>query len=713
MSEEIAALLQQPEPQRERRQCVTLTLAAGILWSETRSRPSLESVHELAQSMREEQLRQAIEAEKQMNLEPRCEMVSAIEHELRVYVHDIVTAHHEKDFRCLAVFPLQDLQEVTVVVIRADHRGGLVVETIVGSQWVQGGPTIACLIWKGHMTLLQPPDDQAMTQLLETEDVTTTPALGFSFYWHSRHDQPRTAPFKLHCRLCQHGKRAGGNDPCVRRSSQLSHMAVLGKNRQATAMIVRQVRDLPDPLAGRLVLQEVFAGTGRISEAWAKAGHVCEPVELYADPMLQIGARPDHDLLAPEVRARLLRSVKEGKCNVAWLAAPCTSFCDWQQKNGGTRSFTLPCGGFPGPLQLTEAQGNTLGEFAADFFELMLDSGGFPVAESSGTSARYPKMWDLPRWQAILARDDVDWVQFPMCAFQLGPPDQDTAFYVHCTRVVFPKHEPLRTALLRQCPGVTPGHQHVPLKGARPGCSVSRCREAGQYAWNFVHTVVSVLQSTLTTGGGGGQTSSQDAHAGSGAGGGRFDFEFEWSGSEDEEEGGRGVAHPADVASVNPAVVAHPADIASVNPAVVANPADIAPVNSESGGEGAGGTAEGAGGGRSRSPTRVPSSASRPTAPTGGDYWIPHSPAYPYGCIVRRRNTPRSVLYVPSEIGLPTPLSHLRSTRRTILVTDRGVQVVIEDNWREEGEVNIGYGQWTGLTIFALRGQDLPAPDFP
>ena len=166
MTEEIAALLQQPEPQRERRQCVTLTLAAGTLWKEDGVRPSLEAVQERAQSMREEQLRQAVEAEKQMNCEPRSEMISAIEHELRVYVHDIVTAHHEKDFRSLAVFPLQDLQDVTVVVVRADHRGGLVVETVVGSQWGAEDPKIVCLIWKGHMTLLQPPDDQALEDLL-------------------------------------------------------------------------------------------------------------------------------------------------------------------------------------------------------------------------------------------------------------------------------------------------------------------------------------------------------------------------------------------------------------------------------------------------------------------------------------------------------------------------------------------------------------------
>ena len=124
----------------------------------------------------------------------------------------------------------------------------------------------------------------------------------------------------------------------------------------------------------------------------------------------------------------------------------------------------------------------------------------FPVCESTAASGRYPKQWNQPKWQAILQRPDVEWVEFPMCAFGLGPGGNE--FYVHRTRVVFPVHPPLRRVLNRPCPGVGPNHQHVPLKGARPGATVSRCTEAGAYCEGFVQAVVQCLQATLTGRGG-------------------------------------------------------------------------------------------------------------------------------------------------------------------------------------------------------------------
>lgn len=84
-----------------------------------------------------------------------------------------------------------------------------------------------------------------------------------------------------------------------------------------------------------------------------------------------------------------------------------------------------------------------------------------------------------------------------MCAFGLGPPGMEGHYYVHRTRLVFPIHRPLREALRRVCPGLGPKHQHVGLKGCRPGHEVTRCTEAGAYAWDFVSTVVQVLQATL------------------------------------------------------------------------------------------------------------------------------------------------------------------------------------------------------------------------
>ena len=159
---------------------------------------------------------------------------------------------------------------------------------------------------------------------------------------------------------------------------------------------------------------------------------------------------------------------------MGWVACLCTSYCDWQLQNGGSRTFDQPAGTGQGPLAEAEELGNKLSRFGARYFEAMLDAGGFPVAESSAPSGRYPKQWDLPEWKKILSREDVTWADFPMCAFKLGPPDSDNEYYVHRTRVVFPTHRPLAVHLQRPCPGVGPNHRHVALKGCREGTRVTR-----------------------------------------------------------------------------------------------------------------------------------------------------------------------------------------------------------------------------------------------
>ena len=222
------------------------------------------------------------------------------------------------------------------------------------------------------------------------------------------------------------------------------------------------------------------------------------------------------------MQSQYLTRAAQGPENVFWLASPCTSFCDWQLQNGGSRTFSNPLGGGRGPISEKETTGNRLAEFAAKLFETALEHGGFPIAESSGTSGRYPKMWDLPCWQRLLARPDVETVEFPMCAFGLGPPDSSHQFYRHATRVAFPVHPPLRQALTRRCPGQGANHQHVPLKGSRPGLDVTRCAEAGAYSQQFVDTIAEILLPTLqplvgpSSGGGSGQYHAGGAPSGRG-----------------------------------------------------------------------------------------------------------------------------------------------------------------------------------------------------
>lgn len=129
--------------------------------------------------------------------------------------------------------------------------------------------------------------------------------------------------------------------------------------------------------------------SGRSSLEWRRNGIAEEPVEVFEEPHEKKGYREHHDVTRKEVRERLLHEVREGDLGVAWLASPCTSYCDWQLQNGGSRTFDNPEGTGNGPLAATEATGNELSNFAADYFETLLDAGGFPLVESSAPSGRY------------------------------------------------------------------------------------------------------------------------------------------------------------------------------------------------------------------------------------------------------------------------------------------------------------------------------------
>ena len=823
MTETTAALMKVAEPVAERRQCVSLAVSAAILWRQTGSMPTIAEAKERARALREEQLRQALEAKVTMDGLGPNEMVSAVEHELQVYVHDIVTAHHEKDFRSFAAFVVADLQDARLIVLRADCRGGLVVETVLGSSWEPGGWNVVCLIWKGHMTLVQPPADFDFEEFLDREEPVQTPAMGFSFYWHSRHEQPPTAPGRIFCRLCHQGKKAGGRDASIlRRQSCLAQVATLagGHDHQQRMQVTRQV--ISPESSGALVLQELFAGTGRVSDAWRRSGGIAlTPVEVYSDPVHQQGYQSDYDLAKPTVQQTYLQAASDGDVSIGWVASPCTSYCDWSLQNGGSRTFDNPVGTGAGPMAFTETVGNTLSEFGALYFETLLDAGGFPICESSGRSGRYPKQWDLPCWQRILQRPDVDMVEFPMCSFGLGPIDEQGAFYHHQTAVVFPRHEPLRRALLRQCPGVGPHHRHVPLKGCRPGSSVTRCREAGAYSWEFVSTVVTVLQQSLVGGGlvptgphgkaggrgdldgeeapssadergdhsetGGRLHGGDDPHAERPRGDDRLLLEGDHTeGGQlsrgDSHDDGR-VLHPGDL---HPGVLLHPGDL---HPGVLpAHPG--AAYGLHHGGPHTGALHDGGrlphpgalhpgdlhhdgplphleglhpGGVRDgdrlprpgdlhdlvetdhgerglheeeseeweldddeptgiwSTPRAIPAPRDAGEAPDGGrrsrsprrrrgrrDFWDRHAPA---GLIIRRHGVPRERLYVPQELGLPIQLHQLRGVRKTVMLDRRGAKVVIEDYWRIEGEVNVGYGLWTGFTMFARIGYNFDDED--
>ena len=222
-----------------------------------------------------------------------------------------------------------------------------------------------------------------------------------------------------------------------------------------------------------------------------------EPIELYADPDARTGRRPDHDLLQTEVQEALLRRARDPEGPNVWiLEPPCTSFCDFQKINGGTRSFEEPLGG-EGGRRLTggEELGNQIAAYMATLFIAILDAGKFVMLENQARSGNYPKIWDTPMWKRLLTRSDVELIPWSFCAWDLRPingsPDQ---FYRKITLAACAKVNGLRQRLGRRCPGT---HVHVPLQGRRIGARISRCQEAGRYPDAFCNGLTDMLKDLL------------------------------------------------------------------------------------------------------------------------------------------------------------------------------------------------------------------------
>ena len=188
MDDELASLLQLPEPEIERRQCVTKVVAAGIL-SRDGGIPTEEAVSAFSLAIRKEQFNQASRALETMG--KPADRITAVEHELRVHAHDATKPRHDKDFRVLAAFVLEELAECKMVVLRKDYRGGLLIETISGTGNISWH--FWCGIWRGHMYLLVPPAGLDPTAWLAVKRsvILDTLMMGWDFYSATFSRRPR------------------------------------------------------------------------------------------------------------------------------------------------------------------------------------------------------------------------------------------------------------------------------------------------------------------------------------------------------------------------------------------------------------------------------------------------------------------------------------------------------------------------------------------
>ena len=392
-------------------------------------------------------------------------MITEAEAFVRHNTRDCLAPHHEKDYRVLQLFASKFMAGRALVVFRVSSTGHLEVDLLRGGGAVtQWGLVV---IHRGHMRALPLPSSRVQ-ELVEHFSalgrvVRDLEVCGWASYLEQGDGFGTMTLSKQHpcyrCRMPQTPCRAG--DAPV----------------DAPAWDPAKVPELPSkPLRERAsfssgpVVQEVFSGWGGWTAGLRHQGFTCaEPVELYEDPLTMEGMRPEHDLSDPAVAGRLRELAKAAPApdvpNIWQFGSPCTTFCDFQLLNQGTRSFSSPEGD---GTRAEELLGNQFADLCAELRESLYTCGREFAFESSALSGRYPKIWDLPSMRRMRHSTGARVVPMDMCAWYLGV-EEGTPGHFHRKRtwwLVSPGLYPwARLFLSRTWFGVGTSHVHVGLKG--------------------------------------------------------------------------------------------------------------------------------------------------------------------------------------------------------------------------------------------------------
>ena len=148
------------------------------------------------------------------------------------------------------------------------------------------------------------------------------------------------------------------------------------------------------------------------------------------------------------------------------------SFCDYQQNNGGTRTWGKPEGD---GTRDHEVQGNADAAFAAQLCQVLAENGRLFAPESS---APIPSCGTCPV-SGSCGRRLVPKSYPRLCAPGAGLPEAPSGHY-HQKRHGGLSHPSsgYGPCFSRTCPGLSAAHQHPPLKGGSPLPAVTLTRLA-------------------------------------------------------------------------------------------------------------------------------------------------------------------------------------------------------------------------------------------
>ena len=485
--DELASALGLQPGEDEERQCLVLHPAAGILlwegdWDPERT-PTLEEVKNKAQIFRAGLWDEAARAIAELG-DP-APWIGAREADVRGFAHDCLRAHHDKDYRLFQAFVLEELKEVTLQCWRLNCRGQVHVDHLVGSTPGSENRIIPFLIHGGHIRLLAPNEKEEPVKVaaqltLSGQSDREWPCEGWREYLANEDPAAPLVPGKRpRCPRClDYNPKQGKAAPQVPWSFNehpvdTQELILMGahsplKHRPAFAYGVR--------------VQEVFAGSGSWTKAMVEAGLAAnEPIELYSDPLQKQGRRDHFDLKDEKIANHYLQATMElpGPCaaNVWEFGTPCTSYCDFNILNGGTRSFDAPEGG-PKPTQ-SEQEGNHFCELTCRMCESLYAHDKEFILESSMPSGRYPKIWDQPAVQRLQQLTGALIVPTHLCEWGCAPADKpDMRYKKGQWNLVSPGLYLHALLLSRRCQG---RHRHMDVKGESDLPGVPRTRRAQVY----------------------------------------------------------------------------------------------------------------------------------------------------------------------------------------------------------------------------------------
>ncbi|CAK9010326.1 unnamed protein product [Durusdinium trenchii] len=332
-------------------------------------------------------------------------------------------------------FVIEELRDVTLQCWRLNCRGQFQVDHLVGSNPGSEGQIIPFLIHGGHIRLLVPNEKEEPVKVaaqltLSGQTDREWQCEGWREFLANEDTAAPLVPGKRpRCPRCMDGNsKQGKAQPQVPWSFNehpidTQELILMGaqmplKHRPSFAYGVR--------------VQEMFAGSGAWTQAMGEAGIAFnEPVELYGDPLQKQDKRDHFDLKNEAVANRYLQAAMElpgpHAANIWEFGTPCTSYCDFNLLNGGTRSFTSPEGG-PVPTQ-SEEEGNYFCELTSRLCQSLYDHDKEFVLESSMPSGRYPKIWDQPAIQRLQQSTGALIVPTHLCEWGASPSDRPEMRY--------------------------------------------------------------------------------------------------------------------------------------------------------------------------------------------------------------------------------------------------------------------------------------------